>query len=824
MPRSRRRPDRRRAAGGCALALLAALAAVVMAALPGDAARAQSPLTLEGAFTLSNEGARVSYPYVAGHPLSGADAPRWATPPRLPAASGGSGAYRFALTLANVQTGAVIAPADLGLTFDGSANPPALAGAPCDPAASPTPSACPIEGFAGFYRATLTVTDAATPPASVSVTAPLVIEADSAPSLAAGSASHRFAVDRREAWRFPAESGGNTAYNDGRYRISAADAEALKAVGLRLQASTGHVYGTPTGALTRNVALTVTDRDGDSATMTLRITVATDPAPRFTRDRYRILWYDRWQAGEGWPYAISPVTWDKRAPLPGAGGPATTAYALTGTLPAGITYDAAANELRGAARETGTFDLTLTATSGPRPPATTAITLVVTTAPEPVLYSWPLTCTRVQIRVSEGYASNVLDPDARAYRPALEPVTGWRVQAKRRGADAWETLHANLPPDRGGFTTIVHDGLEPGSSWSYRVAAITASGQGEWSAVSRAPTTHNWADPRGRRAIEAGMTLTANPFTVYSGRQAANVRWQRADDAASPVWTDVASDGGFHTVTADDAGKLFRALWDVVHDLEPDLWAHDLSPNLYGGGVIPVPPHTVALGQYHYTDPAVADDAPAFATPSLRVPPRAAGEPVFIQLPVAAGGSAPLTYTLTPALPAGLTFDAATLVISGAPAADWTGSHTLTATDADCDQAALAVEVAPPTVAVTLEARVWQHVDDGARLFLSARPAGGSWATLGTVPLSLDRRSGPDGQWAYGQVTLDAPLDGGGETPVTITVVRDTASGALYLNARASGGSWSDPGPIALPLDDGYSRSGRYRYGDATLTLPAPAP
>ena len=38
-----------------------------------------------------------------------------------------------------------------------------------------------------------------------------------------------------------------------------------------------------------------------------------------------------------------------------------------------------------------------------------------------------------------------------------------------------------------------------------------------------------------------------------------------------------------------------------------------------------------------------------------------------ITLPAASGGNAPITYTLTPALPDGLTFDAATRVLSGTP-------------------------------------------------------------------------------------------------------------------------------------------------------------
>ena len=54
-----------------------------------------------------------------------------------------------------------------------------------------------------------------------------------------------------------------------------------------------------------------------------------------------------------------------------------------------------------------------------------------------------------------------------------------------------------------------------------------------------------------------------------------------------------------------------------------------------------------------------------------------------VTLPAATGGNAPLTYTLAPALPTGLTFDAANRQITGAPTATQPeATYTLTATDA----------------------------------------------------------------------------------------------------------------------------------------------
>ena len=88
---------------------------------------------------------------------------------------------------------------------------------------------------------------------------------------------------------------------------------------------------------------------------------------------------------------------------------------------------------------------------------------------------------------------------------------------------------------------------------------------------------------------------------------------------------------------------------------------------------------------------SVQDAGPTFGTavvPSLtytvgvRISPRV--------LPAATGGRGPLTYALTPALPAGLTFTAATRTLAGTPAAVQAATtYTLTAADANGDSTTL---------------------------------------------------------------------------------------------------------------------------------------
>ena len=70
------------------------------------------------------------------------------------------------------------------------------------------------------------------------------------------------------------------------------------------------------------------------------------------------------------------------------------------------------------------------------------------------------------------------------------------------------------------------------------------------------------------------------------------------------------------------------------------------------------------------------------------------GVDVHLSLPAARGGNTPLTYGLSPALPAGLTFDAGARSIAGAPtAAQAATTYTYTVTDDDQDSASVQFQV-----------------------------------------------------------------------------------------------------------------------------------
>ena len=120
-----------------------------------------------------------------------------------------------------------------------------------------------------------------------------------------------------------------------------------------------------------------------------------------------------------------------------------------------------------------------------------------------------------------------------------------------------------------------------------------------------------------------------------------------------------------------------------------------------------------------------------------------------------------------------------------------------------------------------VEVRVWQRVSDANALYISARPEGGSWRTLGTIPIDMDGLSGSRA-YRYGDITVTVPRAGATAAVVEVRVwqrVRGELS--LYISARPRGGSWGTLGTIPLDMS-GRSSTGTFRYGDITVRVPVP--
>ena len=137
----------------------------------------------------------------------------------------------------------------------------------------------------------------------------------------------------------------------------------------------------------------------------------------------------------------------------------------------------------------------------------------------------------------------------------------------------------------------------------------------------------------------------------------------------------------------------------------------------------------------------------------------------------------------------------------------------------------VALPASAQTTTANVELRVWQRIADPLRIYVSARPEGGSWNTLGTIPLALSGRSS-SGTFRYGDITPGVPLPEATPQDSTANVElrvwqRILDPLRIYVSARPEGGSWNTLGTIPLALS-GQSSSGTFRYGDITLGVPMP--
>ena len=227
------------------------------------------------------------------------------------------------------------------------------------------------------------------------------------------------------------------------------------------------------------------------------------------------------------------------------------------------------------------------------------------------------------------------------------------------------------------------------------------------------------------------------------------------------------------------------------------------------------------------------DTAPTFGTMTVADQTFTVGTAVDLTLPVATGGNGAITYTL-PGLPDGLTFDAATRILTGTPTTVAAATmHTYTAADGDMNTAAgdeaslmfsiTVEEAAIPATGLSLE--VFDVLDDSAiprllegasqtyRVVATPTPAGSAFAAdqqitfavepapltppasasepyvaytavaPGTIPLAVGAASA---SFTFTVVATDDALDHA-DYPVTVTASASPATATGTITGTNSG-------------------------------------
>ena len=485
---------------------------------------------------------------------------------------------------------------------------------------------------------------------------------------------------------------------------------------LSLDTATGAITGTPTTQATTTHTFTLRDTSAPSQTVQQTLTLTIRPAPAVLAITTTSLpngtvnqAYNRpVQASGGTP----PLTW--------------TIVAGTGTLPPGLNLNSTTGAISGTPTTAGTSSFTVRVTDARGQSDTQALSITIGTVPPPPnppvittttlpsgtvgqFYSQPVQVTGGTGALTWTVSAGTLPPGFDDLNPINGVISGtptaagtstFTVQVADSGglSDTQAlsiTISQPAPPPSPSITTTSLPAGTVGQPYNQTLRATGGTGGLTWSIVAgNLPAGLNVDQPTGVISGTPLVPAGTSSFTVRVADAAGQDDTQPLSIQISlpiaPNITTTALPGGTvgqpYSQTLQATGGSGTLIWTLSGGSLPAMLS------LSSGGVISGTPTNDGNRNFTVT---VRDTLNQSDTQDLSIAVSAALRITTNDLPDAevdhsysrrvnrSGGVAPFTWSVTPALPDGLSLDTSTGEITGTPAAGTEGTYDLTFTVQD---------------------------------------------------------------------------------------------------------------------------------------------
>ena len=447
-------------------------------------------------------------------------------------------------------------------------------------------------------------------------------------------------------------------------------------------------------------------------------------------------------------------------------GPLT--YSLSPALPAGLSFDAATRTLSGT--PTGlqaSTSYTYKVVDANTDEATQSFNITVLA---------PLPAAPGNFQAIAGDARVTLTWD-----PANDDtISRWEYQQKQGTGDygAWTSIASS----DAGTTAHALENLTNDTQYTFRLRAVNATGNGASSGEQSAIPTAGNNPPTVQNRL-ADLTVVAG------ATQDVDVS-ETFDDHDDDTLTYTASSADTSVATVSLSGTTLTVSGVAAGDTTVTVSASDSSASASD---------TFAVTVETDTQPVLAAIADQSYTRGVEI--------AALTLPSSSTGNGPLTYSLSPALPAGLSFDAATRTLSGTPTGlQASTSYTYKVVDANADEATQSFNI---TVLAPLPAAPvnFQAIAGDARVTLT-------WDTANDDTISSWEYQQKQGSGDYGAWTSIASSDADttahalenltNNTQYTfqLRAVNATGNGASSTEQSATPTAGNNPPTVQNPIAD----------------------